>query len=313
MAWWSTVHPGEVLVVIAASEPYTRVEGLYRDAVRRLTMGDFRSFSVADCQVGVWMCSIERILPGPPVPTWVLSGVPRRLGETFAKSKSFPLERLRIGEDETGTAINMVVPQFTVTRAGLVVPAVGALTLGEEWSGLFPGAALAEAILLREDLRKAQAIRFSQKAQYQWQVETRSRERTQGIQVPNQLPKWDLLAAEDEEDALARAKETFGLQASSWQSLRTSSEFLKATAIPMRAVVALGWQGVMWLQLAAAVQRHCQYDDCLKPVGRGLKRYCGVDHQRLHGQEQGRQRAAEHRARRRVNKDGAGRARDGTT
>lgn len=289
MAWWSTVHPTKVLFVVVADEPYTRIEGIYRDAVRLISLGNYETFRFADRTMQVFMCSRERVLPHSPMPAWAAGGIPRNLPERLASSVGPSFQRVAT-VDLGGRAISIQVPEFFQQKGRLLAPSP--LSLEPEWDSLFPGNAHAEGILLKRDLTQLFSQRLGDPESFRHTIETRTRERVVALACPNQLPYWDLLAAEDPEQARAEAKHTLKLiGAAAWPEFRQSPEFLIATRTPMPVAVALGWQGVMWLQLAAALRPdHCKFEDCLEPVATGLVRYCGGEHQELAKRQQGRRR-----------------------
>lgn len=253
-----------------ADEPYGRFQGIYQDAVRRITVGNYESFPVADKRMEIFVCSAERILPRPPWAEWA-GHIPSDLPERFAASESFPGQRMPLGQ-LAGMSVNITIPAFFEARGRLLVPSRNPLGLEPEWQALFPGYALAEAIPFRDSLRDTLALRDVDPETYRFRVDARVRERTERVYCPNQLPYWDLLALEDQEDALTEARGRFHLMHTSWPELRASDAFLKATSEPMEVTVVKGWQGVIWLQLASRLSpNRCQWPGCLEPVGFGLE------------------------------------------
>lgn len=297
MAWWSSYRDVGMVFVVICDDVRQNAAGAYQDAGRRIRCGQYESYRSMKFSVLIHVLSDIGVWPTLPGMDW--RTLPPNLAELLVRTESPPMEVFSMkshlerdrGYRRMPTSGLFVPPQ----------PLPSFVTLGSEWDQLFPGDALNEGLLLREHLRKTFAIRQSNPAGYRDAVLQRTSELTQDVTCPNELPIWDILAAENEEDTLSLVEERFGVKGADWGTVRSSKAFLQATARRTGAVIVWGLQGLIWLQLAGSLPQDTGYRDCAEPgctspVPQGRRKRC-EEHSRENARRTSARLSQENRAR----------------
>lgn len=272
MAWWSSISSAKLLFVVAVDDAFSVAGSAYREAARNLEQGLYESFAWAGFNIEVHACSGERFVPTAPVPEWN-SFLPDDLAVQWMSSSDIPM-----GPDATtrlpriDTAPVMAAASFAPRASGLLLP----MKLSPRWAPLFPAAAIAEGILLRDNLRQVYAVMNDSRADARRITGTFVLERTEVVTCPDSLASWDLRAAGDPYQALTDAKDEFGLGGETWADLRESATFReRASKERQSAFVVFGWAGLMWLQFDLLASRgRCRRAGCFRPAATAQRGYC---------------------------------------
>lgn len=275
MSWWNRYNDARMLFVVICDGVYRDAFGAYQDAGRRISRGQYESYRYTKFTVSIHSVSDVGVLPRLPDMGW--QTLPPNLAELLANTDTPPLETFSMQSHLERARGYRELPDSGLTAPPLPLPPVA--TLGPDWDQLFPDDAIIEGMLLREDLRRVLNLRASNPARYRADVLQRTGELTQVVVCQNELPIWDVLAAESEEDALADVEERFGIAGTTWSDVRNSKAFLRKTARRSGAIVARGMQGLIWLQLAGSLPqdtgfRECVESGCTNPVAERRRNHC---------------------------------------
>ncbi len=276
MSWWNSVSADRLVVTVSVDEHFTPARSTYTEATRRIERGNIEAFAESGRCVSIYLVSGTHFVRPEPTPLWG-NLLPGNLDRDIRNSAD---GRVHTSTISTGGALpgfgelRLHSPSVLNTRLALPPSAVvQGLNLREPWSSFFPGGAATEYWLLKQQLEQLAARPATVRRDI---ATTMARERTASIVLPSELPLWDLRAAEDQEEVLADARDQFGLPATSWPGLRASEAFLARIQRPMSALGALGWSGVVWLQLQAALTDvgFCTHPGCDRPLSTGRRLYC---------------------------------------
>jgi len=278
MTWWHFYSAARVLFIAQSPDVHHDSVHHYLQAARRIERGEYGEFDHVGQSISVRISDGDGFTPEAPIASWK-SHIPPRLFATIAASRDLPMAPFRTVPFMGGN-VSIHVPQILATPLTLPPSAIlDAFTVGIDWRLLFPGPLLAEAIPQRHQLRTVIAMAASDLPRAQSTAETMVRERVHAVRCPNEEPLWRLLAAEDENEALAKAQDELGVNARSWDELRHDARFRASIAKPLSALVAAGWLGVLWLQLyvdlrGRAERGPCRYPGCDQPIGLLARLYC---------------------------------------
>jgi hypothetical protein len=272
MAWWSSISSAKLLFVVVVDDAFSVAESAYRGAARRLEHGLYESFPWAGFNIEVHACSGERLIPTAPLLEWN-SFLPDDLAVQWMSSSDMAMDPDATTHPAHADTAPILAADSLAPRPSDFLPP---MRLSPRWAPLFPAAAVAEGLLLRDKLRRVYAVMNESRAGAKRITGAFVRERTEVVTCPDSLASWDVRAARDPYQALNDAKDEFGLGGETWADLRESAAFReRASKEHQSALVVFGWAGLMWLQFDLLASRgRCGRAGCFRPAATARRGYC---------------------------------------
>jgi len=270
MSWWTRVAAADLVAVLVHDRHFSDALLAFNETVRRIGRGEVDSFRYTDHEMRIVWVSRDGATAPELAP--VQRPLPHDLYRRLAEEQWPPMAALSAG----GYRISLPA----ITASGLWTPPSAtpdAMTPREPWVSMFPGQSVAEFYVYRDRMRRLMALAAQDAGAAAREAESTVRERTATVLCPTELPFWDLRAAESEEDTLDDARESFGVEASSWTELRQQTAFRAAVGRrSLSVLVAHGWAGLIAIQLFNTLRSKgiCTYRGCFRERVSIRGRYC---------------------------------------
>src|SRR5713101_7231633 len=187
MPWWHAHNDARVLFTVQVPEAHSGNGSLmYREATRRVERGmPAHTYAFLGSRVDVFASADDGFIPSAPVAAWQERRIPPDLYRQWAES-----DDLRMYQAAAVTFGSGVVRVMAPDVASLVTPGVRGAGLSSKWAPLFPGRAVAEAIVQRDPLRSMIALMQTDPERALLDTSTMVRERVAFVTCPTELALW---------------------------------------------------------------------------------------------------------------------------